>query len=199
MASSSAAVVVVVIVIVLLLLLAFFWCGCGSWSCNTSCSPKLVKSYVPFSAGGLAVDPDAFTTISDAQYIALGDGNSSTPAAFAAAETTAASNLDVYAAAFTRDGQVRKFTVHGYLAATAEGEVTVALYVSKKSAATQPEFAAVQSVTFEVTTTPTYFYQQLTTSYNVKAGDRWVVAVTSSVTSAHLYVVSGGFEYAQCS
>lgn len=197
MASSSAAVVVVVIVIVLLLLLAFFWCGCGGGS-SSHCGPaKLSKSYVPFSAGGLAGDVDAFTPITELQYIALGDGNASAAAAFSGALTTAGSNADMFAAAFTRDGQVRKFTVHARLASTEAGTVTVGLYISPKSA-DQPLFALAQSVTFDTTTSPTYFYSQLTSSSNVKAGDRWVILVTSSVTSADLYVVSGGFEYAQC-
>lgn len=199
MASSSAAVVVVVIVIVLLLLLAFFWCGCGGGSgCSTGHSSKLSRSYVPFSAGGLAGEVDAFTPITSAQYIALGDGNASGAATFAGALELAGGNADSFAAAFTRDGQVRKFTVHAYLASTTAGTVTVGLYISPKSAATQPLFALAQSVTFDTTTSPTYFYSQLTSATNVKAGDRWVVLVTSSVSNGNLYVVSGGFEYAMC-
>lgn len=198
MASSSAAVVVVVIVIVLLLLLAFFWCGCGGGSSSCSTSSKLTKSMVPFSAGGLAVpDSVAYTALTDAQYLALGDGNASAAATFSGALVLAGGNADSFAAAFTRDGQVRKFTVHARLASTAAGTVTVGLYVSPKSV-DQPLFALAQSVTFDTTTSPTYFYSQLTSSSNVKAGDRWVVLVTSSISDAHLYVVSGAFEYAQC-
>jgi hypothetical protein len=197
MASSSAAVVVVVIVIVLLLLLAFFWCGCGG-GCGTSCSPKLVKSYVPFSAGGLAIENStAYSPITTAQYLALGDGNASAAATFAGALETAGSNADSFAAAFTRDGQVRRFTVHAYLAGASAGTVTVGLYISPK-ASDQPAFALAQSATFDTTTSATYFYSQLTTSTNVKAGDRWVVLVTAGTATQNLYVVSGGFEYAQC-
>lgn len=192
---SSTAVIVVVVVVVLLLLLAFFWCGCGS-GCGSSCSsPKLSKTMVPFSAGGLITGDDP-TTLTEPNYIALGEGNSSTAEAFSGLNT-AGSAADQFAAAFTRDGQVRKFTVHARLNATSTAKVTVGLYVSPK-ASDQPAFALVQSATFDATTTTAYFFSQQTTVSNVKAGDRFVVLVTSDTTSAGLFSVGGSFEYAQC-
>jgi hypothetical protein len=192
--NSSTAVIVVVVVVVLLLLLAFFWCGCGSGCSSSPCTLK--KSMVPFSAGALMDDttPQALTNL---QYIALGNGDSSGVATFSAFND-AGSEADQFAAAFTRDGQVRKFTVHARLAATTTAKVTVGLYVSPKSA-DQPLFALVQSAVFDATDSAAYFYSPGTAVSNVKAGDRYVVLVTSDTADASLYLVGGSFEYAQCS
>lgn len=193
--SSSTAVIVVVVVVVLLLLLAFFWCGCGS-GCGSSCGPlKLSKSLVPFSAGGLITEGSP-TALSNLNYVALGDGNSSSAEAFSGVNT-AGSKADQFASAFTRSGQVRKLTVHARLNATSTAAVTVGLYISPK-ASDQPAFALAQSVTFDATTTTAYFYAQSTAVTNVQAGDRFVVLVTSDTASAGLFSVGGSFEFAQC-